>query len=370
MEPNQTTPPVLETKPNHKLFYILLALAVLFIGTTGFLYFQNRDVKIEGSVVSLDLNEQEVVSEVQKNWQEIKVATVLKAESGRDLDESVDVEKNYNEIQKNGGYEGGGASTGAEGIQFIGNDSLIVQVPYQDGVYFAVFKYGNKKFKLLDVVGSGNYLTPSVWNSLVSKYGKQDHSISTYSKTEFKKDNENPTGNFVYYDTLTKVGTNVFIENYWVKADGGEAASAPDTSNWKTYRNEEYGFEFKYPENWEKFFGDSVREVSFGTKNKPDDYPFSLGLYIEESFDNLKIRYGLKETDFVTYTKSQGYPSFDKKINGIDWICIDHSGDGPGDIIGCDFETSNKNLIFMNFSMASVAEAEMDKILSTFKFTK
>jgi hypothetical protein len=23
-----------------------------------------------------------------------------------------------------------------------------------------------------------------------------------------------------------------------------------DTSNWKTYRNEEYGFEFKYPEEW------------------------------------------------------------------------------------------------------------------------
>jgi len=23
-----------------------------------------------------------------------------------------------------------------------------------------------------------------------------------------------------------------------------------DTSNWKTYRNEEYGFEFKYPEDW------------------------------------------------------------------------------------------------------------------------
>jgi len=26
----------------------------------------------------------------------------------------------------------------------------------------------------------------------------------------------------------------------------------PDTSNWKTYRNEEYGFEFKYPTEWTK----------------------------------------------------------------------------------------------------------------------
>ena len=26
-----------------------------------------------------------------------------------------------------------------------------------------------------------------------------------------------------------------------------------DISNWKTYRNEEYGFEFKYPEGWKMY---------------------------------------------------------------------------------------------------------------------
>ncbi len=30
-----------------------------------------------------------------------------------------------------------------------------------------------------------------------------------------------------------------------------EVLAKVDTSNWKTYRNEEYGFEFKYPEGWE-----------------------------------------------------------------------------------------------------------------------
>lgn len=28
------------------------------------------------------------------------------------------------------------------------------------------------------------------------------------------------------------------------------ASSTADTTNWKTYRNEQYGFEFKYPEEW------------------------------------------------------------------------------------------------------------------------
>lgn len=35
----------------------------------------------------------------------------------------------------------------------------------------------------------------------------------------------------------------------------------PDLSNWQTYRNEEYGLEFKYPENWIVFDGDNSIDV-------------------------------------------------------------------------------------------------------------
>ena len=34
------------------------------------------------------------------------------------------------------------------------------------------------------------------------------------------------------------------------KNDSNSAEEQIDTSNWKTYRNEEYGFEVKYPEDW------------------------------------------------------------------------------------------------------------------------
>lgn len=39
---------------------------------------------------------------------------------------------------------------------------------------------------------------------------------------------------------------------------------AIDTSNWKTYRNEEYGFEFKYPEGW--------------VENNRPAYPFNINI--------------------------------------------------------------------------------------------
>lgn len=47
-----------------------------------------------------------------------------------------------------------------------------------------------------------------------------------------------------------------------------------DTTNWKTYRNKEYGFEVKYPEEWEY---DEIDGITFSDKEKcikdyPDEY--------------------------------------------------------------------------------------------------
>jgi hypothetical protein len=48
-----------------------------------------------------------------------------------------------------------------------------------------------------------------------------------------------------------------------------------DTSDWQTYRNEEYGFEFEYPENWEL------------TENE-----YKVIMLKSPNFDNKKIDYG------------------------------------------------------------------------------
>ncbi|MBW2976860.1 hypothetical protein KY347_05430 [Candidatus Woesearchaeota archaeon] len=45
-----------------------------------------------------------------------------------------------------------------------------------------------------------------------------------------------------------------------VKSEEQLEAKEVETADWKTYRNEEYGFEMKYPEDWEPYGG-------FGEKN-------------------------------------------------------------------------------------------------------
>ncbi|MBX9839647.1 MAG: hypothetical protein K2X69_15185, partial [Silvanigrellaceae bacterium] len=134
------------------------------------------------------------------------------------------------------------------------------------------------------------------------------------------------------------------------------------------YRNEEYGFEFKYPDDWKSRYNEINEVVYFGTGNGPRDYPAELTLGFAPSFKDMKEVYDLIESDLFSYWKSDGLPVFTKNINNLNWQCKDHAGDGPGDTIGCVYESRVKSLIFMNFSMSSVSEVEMDQILSTFKF--
>ena len=58
----------------------------------------------------------------------------------------------------------------------------------------------------------------------------------------------------------------------------GSPAADVDTSDWQTYRNEEYGFEVRYPGGW--VFEDSNNGISFGTiESKPGGYFWGINIY-------------------------------------------------------------------------------------------
>lgn len=51
---------------------------------------------------------------------------------------------------------------------------------------------------------------------------------------------------------LAAIATGVLVWWQWQKPAEVEQLPANETANWQTYRNEEYGFELKYPNDWQK----------------------------------------------------------------------------------------------------------------------
>ena len=146
-----------------------------------------------------------------------------------------------------------------------------------------------------------------------------------------------------------------------------------DTSDWKTYQNEEFGFEIRYPEIY------SVEDIS---KKAIGDDPTKYPWYSRTGF-------ALSYIIFDEYPTSKGGVAFDLKIlNTIDkdkiksaggWESIKENGVrkiGDLDIYlySIDFRTNNMQVIFHNDKSYTffhyLSEEDFEKIISTFKFTE
>ncbi len=140
-----------------------------------------------------------------------------------------------------------------------------------------------------------------------------------------------------------------------------------DTSGWKTYRNEEYGFEFKYPPGWvyREIGDDAYAEHGFGLDFGPDWGKDPL-LGEVHGVITLSVIEAEKGKYDATYTNGQGEKI---NINGIDMLRFWNKGSGAQAEYDLYFEHNDLLFIFgEGFFGKSGDKAKIEALHSTFKF--
>jgi flagellar basal body-associated protein FliL len=129
-----------------------------------------------------------------------------------------------------------------------------------------------------------------------------------------------------------------------------------ETADWKTYKNDEYGFEIKYPNS-----------VSFAEGNYPNlNYWYVNFNYVNNSKDSpLAIRVEKKSLGDMSVANSSGKLE-EKNVAGIQGKIL--IGDASGNCQETFIDMGDWTYIFSN--QCNQNKDLFDQMLSTFKFTK
>jgi len=149
---------------------------------------------------------------------------------------------------------------------------------------------------------------------------------------------------------------------YYVSNKNQSPAGGDQFKDWKTYRNEEYGFEVKYPNNWNINTISENEAVEFMAPGKKMR---SIGIFIDNNPKNLSLEefYNGKNGEELFHGATGGYISL--KIDGESAIRFKNVlGLTTGDVIVIPLDKKNIRIDIINdFDTFT-------QILSTFKFIR
>jgi len=177
------------------------------------------------------------------------------------------------------------------------------------------------------------------------------------------------SGVFGYMEFTQKRSDRDIVGNAQSSVQGTQKVD--EMSNWKTYRNEKYGFEIKIPLDW-KIVNDSNGNLFLGVDIGHNFYSgFDIAT---SSISSDEIAYNMLKENF-----SLGFGNdmeLVKKLRFEDGKLFMSFSAPSG--LGSDIwiiDDENKSLIFTTSAANFISDGELDengyqKVISTFKFTK
>jgi hypothetical protein len=116
---------------------------------------------------------------------------------------------------------------------------------------------------------------------------------------------------------LLIIFVGISVNQWWQEKEGlikqSEDNEVSQKENWKTYRNEEWGFEFRYPDNWEirvntfKSPFSKFNLVAHPINTHPNFEPFGINItdadYVERSYQSIESKATSTTVDGVIATK-------------------------------------------------------------------